>query len=102
MFEGRATYAEEDVKNHRTCAFGKWYECPESQRLKESACYQKVGGQHQAFHLLVAEIVRLWNDKQEELALARYEKLTLDTGALFGTLDELAQDAARGEVLLAD
>jgi methyl-accepting chemotaxis protein len=99
MFEGRATYAEEDVKNHRVCAFGKWYESPESQMFKASGSHQGVGTKHQAFHLLVADIVRLWNEKKEAQALAQYEKLIAHTGELFVMLDDLAQQVARGEVL---
>ena len=101
MFEGRTTYAEQDVKNHRVCAFGKWYESAESQRLKASASHERVGARHQAFHLLVADIVRLWNEKQEEQALSQYKKLISDTGELFVMLDELAQDVARGGALSA-
>lgn len=101
MFEGRSTYAEEDVKNHRVCAFGKWYESPESQKLNASASHQRVGAKHQAFHLLVADIVRLWNGKQEAQALAQYEKLIAHTGELFVMLDGLAQQVARGDALSA-
>jgi hypothetical protein len=49
----------------------------------------------------VADIVRLWNEKQEAQALAQYEKLIAHTGELFVMLDELAQQVARGEALSA-
>jgi methyl-accepting chemotaxis protein len=96
MFEGRATYAEEDVRDHRICAFGKWYESRESQPFRALPSYQKVGAQHQAFHTLVADIVRLWNENREAQALACYEKLLSDTGDLFVLLDDLAQEVAHG------
>jgi methyl-accepting chemotaxis protein len=102
MFEGRTTYAEDDVKNHHACAFGKWYEGRESLRLKDLPSYQRVGAHHQAFHLLVAEIVRLWNERKEEQAIARYEKLITHTSELFVMLDALAQDAANAETSVSD
>ena len=95
MFEGRQKFVEGDANNHHACAFGKWYEGEEGQRFKRLALHEKIGVHHQAFHAMVADIVRLWNGGREKEALELYEKLVPHTDALFVLLDELALEALK-------
>ena len=95
MFEGRQKLTSSDVADHHGCAFGKWYDHEGHAKFQHLQEFQELGGQHQAFHALVADIVRLWNGGQSVEANQRFEKLIPQTTRLFALLDELSLEAAR-------
>ncbi len=97
MFEGRQKITSADVTDHHQCPFGKWYYGEGGEKMKHLPMYEKVGGHHQAFHGLVAEIVQLWNVNREEDAFDRFRKLMPHTDELFAMLDKLTVESLGAE-----
>ena len=92
MFEGRQKVASTEVTDHHHCPLGKWYD-GEGQQSKHLPRFRELGAQHQSFHSLVGEIVKLWNGGQPTEAFARFETLMPLTHQLFATMDRLSLDS---------
>jgi hypothetical protein len=95
MFEGRQSLAPADVADHHQCPLGKWYDAEGTQNYRHLASFGQLGARHQAFHGLVAEVVRLWNSGQEALAREKFEELSPLTGQVFGLLDQLSLETVQ-------
>jgi hypothetical protein len=95
MFEGRQSLTPADVADDHQCPLGKWYDADGTQNYRHLASFEKLGARHQAFHGLVAEVVRLWNSGQEALAREKFQELPPLTGQVFGLLDQLSLETAQ-------
>jgi methyl-accepting chemotaxis protein len=93
MFDGRLQLTPPDASNFHRCAFGTWCDGPEGQSFASLPIFAKITVHHQSFHSLAAEVVQLWNDRQHEAAIERFQKLIPLTDELFAMLDELSSAA---------
>jgi methyl-accepting chemotaxis protein len=102
MLAGQIQLTSEEVSDHRSCAFGKWYYGDGTRSLQQSPDFIQAGALHQSFHRQVKEIVERYNAGRKEEAHALADGLGADTDALFDLLDRLAtREDHEGERLAA-
>ncbi len=78
----------EDVPDHHTCEFGKWFDTA-SDELKKHPAYKKIELHHKAVHKTVAETIDLYNQKDMDAAHAKLNEFEEIRKKLFTALDEL-------------
>ncbi|MFO1499252.1 MAG: Cache 3/Cache 2 fusion domain-containing protein [Verrucomicrobiota bacterium] len=93
MFDGQQKLTASDVKDHHHCPLGQWYDGDGAQ-FAGFPSYQQLGQSHEAFHQLVAEIVRLWNAGENAAAHQAFERLVPITEEIFNQVDRISLDLA--------
>jgi methyl-accepting chemotaxis protein len=97
MFEGREKLTVEVARDHTKCAFGKWCDSDSARELRSSLVFLRLATHHEAFHVLAAGVISLWENEQRSAAVEDFYKLTPHTDELFTLLDQLSIEAL-GEV----
>lgn len=93
MFEGREQVTVDSAKDHTKCAFGKWCKDEAPKGLQASPVYMRITTHHEAFHLLAAGVISLWEQGQRDAAIEDFYKLAPHTDELFTLLDQLSMEA---------
>ncbi len=89
VLSGFNSLKTEEVTNHHNCDFGKWYDGPDGEKLKDLPLFKEVGGHHEKIHTYARQIVDLVNrgeNRQATLIMKEFEKTR---GQFFETLNEL-------------
>ena len=89
LIHGRQTLRTEEVTNHHECDFGKWYDSPEGQKLKNSPVFSKVGNHHEKVHTYAHQIVELVNKGENDKAASLMTEFEKERGRMLETLNEL-------------
>jgi methyl-accepting chemotaxis protein len=89
LLHGRQSLRPEEVVNHHQCAFGKWYDGPDSQKLKGNAVFETLGRHHEKVHTYARRIVDLYHQGEKEKGIALMDDFEKSRGKLFESLDEL-------------
>lgn len=88
VLHGRSKLQPEQIPDHHTCAFGKWYDNVQ-QEFSHSQVFKDIAAHHKAVHVSVIEAVKCYNSGNIEGAkkhLAGFEEARLQ---LFEGLDKL-------------
>jgi methyl-accepting chemotaxis protein len=89
LLHGRQALRPEEVASHHQCAFGKWYDGPDSQLLKSNAVFETVGHYHEKVHTYARRIVDLYHQGEQEKGTALMNDFEKSREKLFEALDEL-------------
>ena len=89
LLHGREALKLEEVANHHQCAFGKWYDGPEGQRLKVVPAFNVIGRHHEKVHSYAHQIVDLYHQGEADKAAALMVSFEEERTKLFAALDEL-------------
>lgn len=89
LLHGRQALKPEEVADHHQCAFGKWYDGPDGQKLKSMAAYETTGLHHAKVHEYARRIVDLYHQGDEKKAAALMDDFESVREQLFEALDEL-------------
>ncbi len=89
LLHGRESLSPEEVSNHHQCDFGKWYDGPDGQALKEIAAFVEVGQHHEKVHTYARQIVTYYHEGQREKTLALMKTFESERLKLFEALDRL-------------
>jgi len=80
----------EDVSDHHSCRFGKWYEGDRDSRVKGHEAFRRIDDPHKRVHDFGREAVRLINAGDLAGAVAAAAKMDAASTEVFARLDELA------------
>lgn len=89
LLNGKQSLRLEEVTDHHECDFGKWYNSPEGQKLKNIALFIQVGKHHEEVHTYARQIVEMVHNEEKERAAAMMEKFENSREKLFEALDDL-------------
>ncbi len=89
LLHGRQALKPEEVADHHQCAFGKWYDGPDGQKLKEIAAFKTVGQYHEEVHALARRIVDLYHQGEQPKAAGLMDEFEKCREKLFVALDDL-------------
>ena len=76
ILHGNQSLDPEEVYNHHACDFGKWYDGPEGQKLKDFPLFRDVGRYHEKVHAIARELVAAvdkGNNERTDLLMAEFE-----------------------------
>ena len=76
LLHGNPSLEPEEVTNHHACDFGKWYDGPDGQKLKDISLFKDVGRHHEKVHAIAQELVDVVNkgeNEQVELLMVEFE-----------------------------
>ena len=88
VLNGRKRMEPEEMPDHRSCAFGKWY-FGEGSRFAGTPEYEEVGIHHEQVHTVARDVIRIWNTGDSARANARYQDFLKAKDAMFEGLDAL-------------
>ncbi|WP_172683786.1 methyl-accepting chemotaxis protein [Desulfosarcina cetonica] len=89
LLHGSGTLTPQEVNSHHECAFGKWYDSPEGQALKQNQAFSAAGHHHEKVHVYARQVVDLFHQGKTEKAAALMKAFEKEREMLFATLDEL-------------
>ncbi len=89
LLHGRESLKPEEVASHHECVFGKWYDGPDGQALKDISIFKVVGKHHKNVHTYAREIVDLYHSGEEKKAAGLMGSFEEEREKLFLALDEL-------------
>ncbi len=89
LLHGSGTLTPEEVNSHHECSFGKWYDSPEGQTLKQSPAFSAAGHHHEKVHTYARQVVDLFHKGEMEKAAELMKTFEKEREMLFATLDEL-------------
>ncbi|MCP3943662.1 MAG: chemotaxis protein [Desulfobacteraceae bacterium] len=78
----------EDVPDHHTCEFGKWFDNV-SDELKQHPAYEKIEIHHEAIHKIIGEVIGLNNQNNQTAAKEKISEFEKIRKKLFAALDEI-------------
>lgn len=88
VLEGRVKMPADDVVDHHSCIFGKWYDHVEEE-LAKKPIFVEINKHHKAVHDIAKEIVTLYNENKESLAQSKLSDFEKSRKQLFNLIDEL-------------
>lgn len=88
VLEGRVKMPAEEVTDHHSCVFGKWYDNVAGE-LAKKPIFVEINAHHKAVHSTAKEIVFLYNQNNESLAQSKLTDFEKSRKQLFTLLDEL-------------
>ena len=89
LLHGRQALRPEEVASHHECAFGKWYDSPGGQALKEISAFSVVGEHHEKVHTHARQIVDLYHRGEKQKATGLMSAFEEEREKLFLALDDL-------------
>jgi methyl-accepting chemotaxis protein len=89
LLRGSHALRPEEVASHHECEFGKWYDSPDGQALKNDAAFAVTGRHHEKVHTYARQIVDLFHDGKSEKAATLMASFETEREKLFAALDEL-------------
>ncbi|MBF0468151.1 MAG: CZB domain-containing protein [Desulfamplus sp.] len=89
LLHGQQALRPEEVSNHHECDFGKWYDSPSGQSLKEFPAFKVVGQHHEKVHAYARQIVDLYHRGERQKATDLMNLFEDEREKLFLALDEL-------------
>ena len=66
LLHGNQSLKPEEVNDHHACDFGKWYDGPDGQKLKDISLFKEVGRHHEKVHAIAKEMVEAANKGEKE------------------------------------
>ncbi len=76
LLHGNQTLEPEEVSSHHACEFGKWYDSPDGQKLKDLPLFEDVGQHHEKVHAIARELVESvtrGDNEQADLLMVEFE-----------------------------
>lgn len=89
LLHGKHSLKPEEVTNHHQCDFGKWYDGPDGQKLKDIGIFKEVGQYHEKVHTYARRIVEMVHNGEKEQAELLMKDFEKERGNLFESLNEL-------------
>ncbi len=89
LIHGRPSIGMEEISDHHGCDFGKWYDGPEGQKLKNFPVYSKVGQLHEKVHTYARQIVESINKGEMKKVPSLVTELEKERGRFLETFNEL-------------
>lgn len=89
LIHGKETLRPEEVSNHHECDFGKWFDGPEGQTLRDLTLFSEVGEHHEKIHGYARQIVDMVHKGETEKVAALIEKFEKTRGKFFIALNDL-------------
>jgi len=87
---GNIKLRPEDVADHHSCRFGKWYDGDRDPRIKGRDAFRRIDDPHKRVHAFGREAVTLVNTGDSTGAVAAAAKMDAASVEVFARLDELA------------
>ena len=89
LLHGRNTLSTNEIRSHHECEFGRWYDGPQGQALKEIPGFATIGEHHQNVHAHAHRIVEAYHRGDNQEAAALMESFEKERENFFAALDEL-------------
>lgn len=89
LLNGKDSLTPEEVTSHHDCEFGKWYDSPDGQKLKNISIFNEVGKHHEKIHAYARQIVEMIHKEEKEQAVSFMDEFEIEREKLFEALDEL-------------
>ena len=89
LLQGNQSLTPDEVANCHTCDFGKWYDGPEGQKLKDLPPFKDVGRHHENIHSIARELAETVNKGENEQADLLRVKFENARAKMYETLNEL-------------
>ncbi len=89
ILHGVQSLREEEITNHHVCDFGKWYDGPEGQRLRQFPVFTITGQHHEKIHAYARRIVDLINKGEKKQASSLLTEFENERGKLLESLNDL-------------
>ncbi len=89
LLHGRQALKPEEVASHHECEFGKWYDGPGGQAIKDTPAFSVVGQHHENVHRHARRIVDLYHGGDSRKAAGLMESFEAEREKMFLALDEL-------------
>lgn len=87
--QGKQSLSPEEVANHHSCEFGRWYESADAKTLQSNKSFTAVGRYHEKVHTLAQKLVKVMSQgdkKKAQEIMPQFEDARIK---LFDALDEL-------------
>ncbi len=88
VLSGRKKLSPEQVPDHHSCAFGKWYSSAERE-FSDSALFKEIGEFHETVHSMAIAAVTNYNNNNIDAAQAKLAEFETARIQLFEALDKL-------------
>lgn len=89
MLSGKNDLSADQIPDHKSCAFGKWYSAEGSERFGHLPVFVAIDTRHKEVHDLAREIGQLHHDGKTHEASSLLSKMPGISQELFALLDEL-------------
>ena len=89
LLHGKQSLRPKEVTSHHDCNFGKWYDGPEGQKLREFPVFAEVGQHHEKVHIYARQIVDMVNNGEKERAASLMMEFENEREKFVGALNEL-------------
>lgn len=93
MLAGENEINPEQIKDHTTCAFGKWYLGEGAERFGHLPAFAEIDLHHKSVHEICREICTLYYEGEAQEASRKLAQLPDMSARLFELLDQLAEQA---------
>lgn len=88
VLEGRKKMNADDVTDHHSCLFGKWYDNAQGE-FTTSPAFKEIARHHEMVHSTAREIVALYNNNAMSEAKNKLQSFETSRHELFRLLDDL-------------
>lgn len=88
VLEGRTKIQADNVPDHHSCVFGKWYDNAQGE-FTNNPLFKEIAVHHKAVHGTVKEVVSLYNKNKKKAAQTKLADFEAARHELFRLLDEL-------------
>ena len=89
LLHGNQSLKTEEVNDHHACDFGKWYDGPDGQKLKDISLFKDVGRHHEKVHAIAQELVDVVNKGENEQVERLMVELENARAKMFEALNDL-------------
>lgn len=88
VLSGRKRLQADNVPDHHSCEFGKWYDAAAGD-FTATAAFKEIAAHHKDVHKLVKEGITLYNEEKIDAAHAKLAEFEMARSQLFQALDRL-------------
>ncbi|MGD9159881.1 MAG: methyl-accepting chemotaxis protein [Desulfobacteraceae bacterium] len=89
LLHGNQSLKPEEVNNHHACDFGRWYDGPDGQKLKDIPLFKDVSRHHEKVHSIAQNAVDAVNKGEKEQADLLIAELENARAKMFEALNDL-------------
>ena len=86
--------AAENLPDHRSCRFGKWYFSEDGKKFAGLASYQAINPPHERFHVLAKAVILAHNGGEHAKADGLFGEMETLSGTIVRNLDEIQRETA--------